>query len=161
VTVRRLILLSVLVATPAAARDSLGMFARWGAFRDPAVPRCYAIAKPDPGPPHSAGAYADIGSWPRRALRGQFHIRLATRPAHAGRVILTIGSQRFALAGGGLDAWAADPRMDAAVVAAMRSASTMALRTEDAAGKPYQLNWTLDGAASAMDSALVGCAGMR
>jgi len=33
-------------ATPAQARDSLGVFESWGAFRDPSVPRCYAIAEP-------------------------------------------------------------------------------------------------------------------
>ena len=32
------------LAVPLSAKDSLGVFSDWGAFRDPAVPRCYAIA---------------------------------------------------------------------------------------------------------------------
>ena len=36
------------LAVPAAARDSLGVFGSWGAFRDPQVPRCYAIAAAQP-----------------------------------------------------------------------------------------------------------------
>ena len=37
-------LFATLIPAPAIARDSLGMFSTWGAFRDPAVPRCYAVA---------------------------------------------------------------------------------------------------------------------
>lgn len=40
-----LLLALALAAPPVAARDSLGIFERWGAFRDLGVPRCYAIAK--------------------------------------------------------------------------------------------------------------------
>ena len=36
-----------LLASPLAAKDSLGVFGQWGAFRDPQVPRCYAIAAAD------------------------------------------------------------------------------------------------------------------
>ena len=46
---RRLLPLILLaLASPLAARDSLGVFGQWGAFRDPDVPRCYAIAKAQP-----------------------------------------------------------------------------------------------------------------
>ncbi len=60
-----------LAATPALARDSLGMFESWGAFSDPGVPRCYAIAMADKprGAKVDYQAYADVGHWPRRALR--------------------------------------------------------------------------------------------
>ena len=34
------------LAAPLAAKDSLGVFTDWGAFRDASVPRCYAIAIP-------------------------------------------------------------------------------------------------------------------
>ena len=47
---RFLAVLSLLaLASPLAAKDSLGVFGDWGAFRDPAVPRCYAIAAADYG----------------------------------------------------------------------------------------------------------------
>ena len=43
------IFIALALTAPALARDSLGMFETWGAFRDPANspggPRCYAIAK--------------------------------------------------------------------------------------------------------------------
>jgi hypothetical protein len=34
------------VAVPAQARDALGVYEGWGAFRDARPPRCYAIAQP-------------------------------------------------------------------------------------------------------------------
>ena len=54
-----------LVATPLAAKDSLGVYSGWAAFRDAEVPRCYAIASPEPRRNYRAnGAYASVGTWP-------------------------------------------------------------------------------------------------
>jgi hypothetical protein len=149
-------------ATPAFARDSLGMFSGWGAFRDPAVPRCYAIAMAEP----SAKArdyqpYAAIGTWPRRSVRGQVHFRLSRKLAPNARITLSIGRDRFQLTGGGGDAWAVDRRMDAAIVAAMRSASRMTVSARDAAGLNFANSWALPGAATAMDAAAIGCVQSR
>lgn len=41
---RLLVLAALVIGGTAVARDSLGVFGTWGAFRDPGVPRCYAIA---------------------------------------------------------------------------------------------------------------------
>ena len=81
--IRYLLPLLVLAATPALARDSLGMFGNWGAFRDPGVPLCYAIAMADKprGAKVDYRAYADVGHWPKRALRNQIHFRLSKRLA--------------------------------------------------------------------------------
>ncbi|HWU03823.1 MAG TPA: hypothetical protein VN222_13880, partial [Novosphingobium sp.] len=147
------------------ARDALGMFGAWGAFRDAAVPRCYAIAA---STSHRGNArhrrdrtaladtpYADIATWPRRAIRGQFHVHLGRQVATA---TLSINGEHFRLAATGADAWAADARMDAAITAAMRSASGMSISAKDASGRSFAQSWSLDGAATAMDAALLGCA---
>lgn len=150
------------LAAPAAARDSLGMFGAWGAFRDPAVPRCYAIAMAQPSAlKRDYQPYAAIGSWPRRGMRGQVHFRVSRRLAAGRRIVLSLGGQRFVLVGGGGDAWAADQRMDAAIIAAMRSAPTMALSARDDRGRPFGNSYDLAGAATAMDAATVGCAQFR
>ncbi|MBC2666509.1 hypothetical protein H7F51_13355 [Novosphingobium flavum] len=151
--------MAALLATPAAARDSLGMFGDWGAFRDPAVPRCYAIAMADPSAfERETQPYAAIGTWPKRGERGQVHFRLSRRIAAGGRVTLSLGGQRYVLAAGGADAWAADPRMDAAIVAAMRSARSMYVSARDSRGRPFGNAYALPGAATAMDSATLACA---
>ena len=155
-------LLFLALATPAAARDSLGIFDGWGAFRDPAVPRCYAIAQAEPSSQaREYQPYVAIGTWPRRGERGQVHFRVSRRLAPRQPITLTLGRQRFALVGNGADAWAADRTMDAAVVAAMRSAATMTVSARDAAGQRFGNTYALAGAATAMDAATVGCAQLR
>ena len=151
-------LFATLLPAPAIARDSLGMFSTWGAFRDPAVPRCYAVAMAEPSTKQrDYQPYAAIGTWPRREVRGQVHLRLSRKLMPGARIVLTVGRERFTLNGGGGDAWAADRRMDAAIVAAMRSARSMTVSARDAEGRSFSNTWPLAGAATAMDAAALGC----
>ena len=159
---------ALLFAAPLAARDSLGVFGDWGAFRDPAVPRCYAIAaagdEPRSGRARAArehAAYASVGTWPKRGVRGQVHFRLSRNVAAGAAISLSVGGRRFVLTGGGSDAWARDRAMDAAIVAAMRSADSMRVSARDRAGRRFTDRYGLDGVATALDAATVGCAGLR
>ncbi len=74
---------------------------------------------------------------------------------------LHLGGKRYELTGGGADAWARDKRMDAAIVAAMRSADRMTLSAIDKAGRRFSDRYSLKGAPTAMDAATVGCARTR
>ena len=161
--VRRFLPVLALIAAPALARDSLGMFETWGAFRDPGVPRCYAIAMAEKpaGAKVEYQAYADVGHWPKRSLRNQVHFRLSKRVMPKTPIRLRIDRQQFLLVGGGGDAWAADRRMDAAIVAAMRSAKAMRVRATAANGRGFSDHYPLPGAASAIDAAALGCAARR
>jgi hypothetical protein len=148
------------LAAPLAAKDSLGVFDDWGAFSDPAVPRCYAIAAAQNGT-GAYQAYADVGTWPRKGVRGQVHFRLSRALAANARPTLSLGGTRYQLTGGGADAWALDKRTEAAVVAAMRSAEAMSVSGVDQAGRRFTDRYSLKGAATAMDAATVGCARVR
>lgn len=155
-------MLGLCLSGAAMARDSLGIFSGWGAFRDPDVPLCYAIAKAQPSTrSREHEPYADVATWPRRNLRGQVHFRLARTIAKGSQVTLYLNNQRFVLAAGGGDAWAADRRMDAAIVAAIRSADSMTVWARDARGRRFSSTYRLVGAATAMDAASVGCAKLR
>jgi hypothetical protein len=152
----------LILASPLAAKDSLGVFDDWGAFRDPSVPRCYAIAEADKGSaPTPVQAYADVGTWPRQGARGQVHFRLSHELTAGARPSLSLGGTRYGLAGGGVDAWTQDKRMDAAIVAAMRSTDSMSVYGIDKAGRRFTDRYSLKGAATAMDAATVGCARLR
>jgi len=154
-----LVLLAGLAGQAVIARDSLGMFATWGAFRDPGVPRCYAIAMADPSTAErERQAYAAIGSWPARGQRNQVHFRLSRQMAPSSHPVLAINGQHLNLVGSGSDAWSVDPRMDAAIVAAMRSARSMRISAKDTKGRPFVDVYALAGAATAMDAATLGCA---
>ena len=102
--------------------------------------------------------YFTIGTWPRRSARGEVHVRLSRRLGPGGTVTLAIGTERFPLIAGAADAWAQDRRMDAAIVAAMRSASSMTVTARAAGGRVIGDSYSLAGAASAMDAAMLGCA---
>lgn len=156
-----------LLVSPAAlsAKDSLGVFSEWGSFRDQNVPRCYAIAKPQP-PIRKKDierieydAFASVGTWPQRKIRNQIHLRLSRKMARNASITLNVGGKRFALNGGGGDAWAKDKAMDASIVAAMRSATSMAVTSTDTRGNRFFDRYVLKGAATAIDAATLGCAG--
>ena len=152
----------LLAASPALARDALGMFGGWGAFRDAAVPRCYAIAMTAPSTKsREYQPYADVAWWPRAGVRGQVHFRLSRKLQPGTTITLSLGGQRIALTGGGADAWASDKRGDAAIVAAMRSAGEMTVSARDASGSGFSNTWDLTGAATAIDAATLACAGLR
>jgi hypothetical protein len=154
-----LLLVSLAWRSTATARDNLGLYAGWGAFRDPFAPRCYAIAMAEPGAQQrDYQPFAAIGTWPRRGKRNQIHFRLSRAVTGNSPIVLGIGTSRFALIGGGGDAWAANDRDNAAIVAAMRSAPRMVVSARDTRGRRFANAWPLAGAASAMDAAAIGCA---
>lgn len=143
-----------MAAVAASARDALGSYGQWAAFHDPMSGnfprRCFAIAEPETG---GVAQYATISFWPVARVRGQLYFRL-TRNVAAGEIVaLNLGGRRFELAARGNGAWARDARMDAAIVAALRSSETMRL----AVGRGSS-TWPLSGAASAIDAAALGCA---
>lgn len=149
-------------APAAGARDSLGTFESWAAFRDPGVPRCYAIAAPArSGLAGLWRPFAAISYWPRAGVRGQVHVRLSREIATNARIIATIGESRFVLVGGGADAWPADRRADAAIVAAIRSGTSLSISTRARTGASFTDTYRLRGAATAIDAAALGCGRMR
>ena len=159
---RRLLILTALVATPVAARDALGVFGQWAAFRDPATPRCYAIAMAAPSTlKRDFQPFATVAWWPRQQVRGQVHFRLSRQVKPGAPLSLSIAGQRIALVGGGAEAWAQDKRGDAAIMAAMRSAREMTISARDVGGRGFTNSYTLEGAATAMDAAALGCAQLR
>lgn len=150
------------VAAPGLARDTLGIFGSWGAFRDASPARCFAIAQPDSvdGPGSGWRPFAAVATWPALGQRNQVHLRLSRRFAGRGAPVLVIDDDRFPLIAGGADAWAPDARTDAAIVATMRSARAMVV-VADGVGGPIRDAYRLKGAATAIDAAQLGCAKLR
>ncbi|WP_036521005.1 hypothetical protein [Novosphingobium acidiphilum] len=152
--------LALVLPGVALARDRLGVWNDWGAFRDAAVPRCYAIAMAidQPRQKRDAQPYFTVANWPRRGIRGEIHARLSREAAAGKPVTITIGGQRFAAVVNGFDIWATDRRGDAAIIAALRSDGDMTITARGRDGRPVRDIYHLAGAASAMDAASLGCA---
>lgn len=161
---RALLILAAAVVLPAAGapRTALGIFEGWGAFRDDRAARCYAIAAPGAVAGRgSVRGYASVGFWPRARVRQQVYIRLTRPRADRAELRLTLGARRFILTGNGVHGWASDARMDAAIVAAMRSNPSMVVESTGADGRAITDTYRLRGAATAIDAAALGCAGVR
>lgn len=149
-------LILLLLAAPLAARESLGVYESWAAFKDASPQRCYAIAKAQGTSP--APAYATISSWPDRGVRGAVHLVLSREVADKAQVRLVVGNKRFTLVAKGRNAWAKDAQGDAAIVAALRAAARMSVSAQGAKGGTFTDRYALAGVATAMDAATVGCA---
>lgn len=152
-------LLTILAfATPLSAKDRLGVYQSWAAFRDPATPRCYAISAPDetlrtPTQP----AFLSVGFWQKSGITHQIYVRLSRNRSDESGVTLSAGGRRFRLKASGDTAWATDRRMDLAIVAAMRSAMSLSIETIGKDGRSIVDAYSLRGAPSAIDAAALGC----
>lgn len=160
-----LLLLAALFATVGAAQNgrvALGIFEGWGSFRDPSTSRCYAVATPEASAGRaSVRGYASVGFWPKARVRQQLYVRLTRPRAERAELRLTLGSRRFILTGNGAHGWASNARMDAAIVAAMRSSTRMVAESTGSDGRRIADSYALRGAATAIDAAALGCAGLR
>jgi hypothetical protein len=151
-------LLIALLAAPLAAKDRLGVYQGWAAFRDPATPRCYAISAPEEtvGTPTRNG-YLSIGFWPKRRVTHQIYVRLSRERSSNSGITLSAGGRRFRLKVDGNSGSATDRRMDLAIIAAMRSATSLSVESIGRNGRSIVDAYSLRGAASAIDAAALGC----
>ena len=146
------------LAAPADARETIGVYKGWGAFRDAEPHRCYAIARPVVARGRTTG-WASVATWPGRGLTASLHVRLSRPRDRSAPVTLTVGERRFELAANGLDAWATYAPSDRAILAALRSGRSMSVEAVGVGGRPFADVYTLAGAATAIDAATLGCVG--
>ena len=153
------VLLLAFTAPVAAQRQSLGIFYQWGAFREAAPKRCFALAEPHRSPKAEGWRpFASVSFWPGMGVRGQIHFRLSRNKRPGSAVLLRIDDRTFQLFAGGANAWARDTRADAEIVTAMRSGIDMILETRSDRGAMVRDYYQLRGAATAIDAAAVACA---
>ncbi len=151
-----MILAALLLLAAPEGRETIGVWRRWGAFRDRTPPRCYAIARPVVAGGRPDG-FASVATWPERGLRGSIHIRLSRERDRSAGVTLTVGERRFALVADGRNAFAPDGPSDRALVAAIRSGRSMSIEAVGAGGRPFADVYALSGAATAIDAAALAC----
>jgi hypothetical protein len=152
--------LLVVAAPVAAAREAVGIYFGWSAFRESEPRRCFAITEPQRKARRGEErAFASVGYWPGRNVRGQVHFRLSRAKRPGSAVLLRIDERTFQLLAGGSNAWAPDRRADAAIVQAMRTGVAMSIETRGQRGQPVRDYYVLRGAATAVDAAAIACAG--
>jgi hypothetical protein len=144
----------------ASGRESLGVWGAWGAFRDAAPRRCFAVSTPARTGAHPAWRpFASVASWPGAHRRQVLFVRLSAPRAPDATITLSVGERRFRLAGRGSGSWSPDPATDRAVIAALRGERSMSIETVSANGRAFADTYMLVGAATAIDAATLGCLG--
>ena len=142
----------------ASAKDRLGIYNGWAAFKDAEVPRCYAIASPEQRVAGSVRpGYLSVGFWPKNGLTHQIYISLSRNRSANSAVTITAGGRRFRLKGNETSGWAANRRSDLAIIAAIRSAASLSVESIGRDGRAIVDAYALRGAPSAIDAAALGC----
>ena len=152
-----LLLVAAMIAPPALAKERLGAWQSWAAFRDAEIPRCYAIGAPE----EASGdeGYVSIGFWPRKGLGHQVYVQLSRERSANSGITLSAGGRRFRLIANGNGGWAKDRQTDLAIIAAIRSSSSLSITSVARDGRSIVDAYATRGAASAIDAAALGCAG--
>ena len=73
--------------------------------------------------------------------------------------MLTIGERPFMLIARGDWAWSRGPLQEAAILDAVRAATSMRIEARDGGGRRFADRYLLNGAPTAIDAAAAGCAG--
>lgn len=153
-----MIAVPLLLAAAPAGRTPLGIFSGWGAFRDERPAHCYAIATPVRRGTGAYQSFASVAIWPAQRINGQVHFRLREPRTRNSPIRLIFGDKSFPLVAASVDAWAPNPRADAAIIAAMRSATSMRIAWVSKEGRDRSDGYLLQGVATAIDAAGLGCA---
>ncbi|KQX25372.1 hypothetical protein ASD39_11250 [Sphingomonas sp. Root50] len=153
-----LLAVPMIVSAAPPGRVPLGIFSGWGAFRDEQPPRCYAIAIPERRGSGEWRSFAAVAIWPRQKINGQVHFRLREPRRPNSPIRLIFGDRSFPLVAAGVDAWAPGPRADAAIIATMRSGTSMRIAWVSKEGRNRSDGYLLKGVATAIDAAALGCA---
>jgi hypothetical protein len=153
-----LLVVPTVVSAAPPGREPLGIFSGWGAFRDAQPPRCYAIATPERRGSGERRSFASVAIWPRQKINGQVHFRLREPRRPNSPIRLIFGDRSFALVAASVDAWAPGPRADAAIIATMRSGTSMRIAWVSKEGRNRSDGYLLKGVATAIDAAALGCA---
>ncbi len=140
------------------ARERLGIYQDWAAFKDPDTPRCYAIAAPNKLVGGRQGdPYLSIGFWPKQGVSYQIYVQLSRPRSPAAGITLSAGGRRFRLSANKDGGWAADRRTDLAIIAAIRNARSLSIESIGRDGRAIVDAYALRGAPSAIDAAALGC----
>lgn len=153
------------LATPAAgARETLGAFGDWAAFREPDNDRkCYVVTAPNQTRASAQNikrgqAALSIGIWPGRNT-AQVHAATGFGINPAKPVTLKIGSRSFTLLPEGESAWAENASADEAIIDALRKGTVAEVTSISQRGTQVTDRYSLKGISAALDAARSACSG--
>jgi hypothetical protein len=163
--VRAACALAALVATPALAQEVtlLGKFKDWSAYAAAGSPKvCFAVAKPTSSSPKNVKRgpiFFYISQWPADKVVNEISVKMGYPFADGAKATVTVGTAKFELftkdEGGFVD----KPDMEAKLIEAMKSGSTMKIDGKSARGTATSDAYSLNGLGDALDRATKECSG--
>ncbi|HLU91051.1 MAG TPA: invasion associated locus B family protein [Pedomonas sp.] len=155
----------MVLATPAAdARETLGAFGDWAAFRDPGNDsKCYAVTAPNQTRASAQNirrgqAALSVGIWPGRP-GAQVYTAVGFNIDPTKPVTLKIGSRSFTLLPDGESAWAENAAADEAIINALRQGIVAEVTSTSTRGTQITDRYSLKGISAAIDAARSACSG--
>lgn len=141
------------IASPAVARENLGVFGDWGAFKDRGA--CYAISAPTRGDfGKRSDPYITVSQF--KSPGGEPQIMVAVG-ASAHSVSVRAGGQGFKPNVRNDTAWMPDSRGDQAMIKAFQSANSVSVDITTARGNRLTDHYSLVGFGEAWKAALAVC----
>ncbi len=144
-----LILLTMLPAS-SQAKELVGIYGDWGAFKQGRS--CYVASAPQTVAAGRSGAQLVVTRWARDDIQV-----MVSAGADVRSLSLRAGAGRFSLQSRGGDAWMADAKGDAAVLAALGAASTASVEGRTARGNRVADTYPLAGFSDAWTAAQKAC----
>lgn len=149
-----LFLTLMLVQTPAvAARETIGIFGDWGAFKQ--RDSCYATSAPVQSSGRRKGiVYLTVSLWPGQASAPQVMVAAGS---DVSAVNLRVAGQGFHPVPRGEQAWMPDSRGDQLLIAAMAAANTLSVDFTSRRGHNFTDRYSMNGFNAAWKATIAAC----
>jgi hypothetical protein len=145
------------VAGPALAKETIGVFGEWGAFRDKRGSTvCYVVSAPvTRSGKGRAAPQLVVSIWPRQKISAQVMAGTGTATQSAA---LAVGGRSFKLSIQGDGGWLPDRTADGQALAALAASGTATVTGRSARGNRFTDSYALAGFSDAWSAAQKACA---
>ena len=157
-------LIAVACVTPAFAQTAtlLEKFKDWSAYTNATPKVCFAVAQPKATNPKKINRdpiYFYVSRYPAENVEGEVSVKMGYPFKPGATVTLSAGSEKFELFTKDEGAFVEKPEQETKLIAALRKGGTMKIEGTSARGTKTSDEYSLDGAAEALDRAAKECAG--
>ena len=158
-------MIGTLSATPALAQDVtlLEKFKDWSAYAATGGAKvCFAVSKPTDSNPKKitrGPIFFYISRWPAQNVVNEVSVKMGYPFANGAKTTVTIGTAKFELFTKDEGAFVEKPEMEAKLIEAMKTGSTMKIVGKSSRGTATSDVYSLKGLSDALDRAAKECSG--
>jgi hypothetical protein len=163
-SVRALCLIVAAAITPAFAQTPslLEKAKDWSAYSNATPKVCFAVSQPkssDPAKAKRGPIYFYVSNWPSEKVQSEVSVKMGYPFKEGAKVTLTAGSEKFELFTKNEGAFIEKPDQEAKLVEVLKKGGKMKIEGTSMKGTKTTDEYSLDGAAEALDRMAKECAG--